>query len=199
MPLSRWDSRRETSEVRTDTKRRAFTEIPGNHVMAKDIKKTNAARKLDELGISYRLVQFDVDEEDLSAETAAEAVGMPYEQVYKTLVVRGDKTGIMEVCLPAGTELDVKSLASVSGNKHVSLVPLKEVQSLTGYIRGGCSPIAGKKEYPVYLYEDALRYDRIAVNAGARGLLFLLSPDDLITATQAKAADIAKPSTGKED
>ena len=158
----------------------------------KEIKKTNAARKLDELGISYELVHFEADEADLSAEAAAEAIGMPCEQVYKTLVVRGDKSGVMEVCLPAGRELDLKSLAAASGNKNVSLVLLKEVQLLTGYIRGGCSPIAGKKDYPVYLHDDALCHDRIAVNAGARGLLFLLSPRDLVSATQAKLAEVVK-------
>lgn len=159
---------------------------------AKKIAKTNAARKLDELGIQYELISFDVDENDLSAETAAAAVGMPQEQVYKTLVTRGDKTGVMEVCLPAGKELDFKALAAASGNKSAALVPLKEVQQLTGYIRGGCSPIGGKKEYPVYIFDDAANYERIGVNAGARGLLFLIAPDDLLRATGGKLAPIAK-------
>lgn len=106
----------------------------------KEIKKTNAARILDDLGITYELVRFDADESDLSAETAAVAVGLPYERVYKTLVARGNNTGVMEACIPAGMELDFKALAAVSGNKNVALVPLKEVQPLTGYIRGGCSP-----------------------------------------------------------
>lgn len=160
--------------------------------MSKTSKKTNAARRLDELGIAYELVQFEVDENDLSAERAADDVGMPYEQVYKTLVARGDRTGVMEVCLPAGRELDLKALASLSGNKSAALVPLKEVQPLTGYIRGGCSPIGGKKEYPVYLFEEALHHERIGINAGGRGLLFLISPQDLIRATNAKTGNIAK-------
>jgi Cys-tRNA(Pro)/Cys-tRNA(Cys) deacylase len=163
--------------------------------MSKDIKKTNAARKLDELGISYELVSFEVDEDDLSAEAAAVAVGMPYSQVYKTLVARGDKTGIMEACLPAGTELDLKALASASGNKSAALVHLKELQPLTGYIRGGCSPIggkSGKKGYPVYIHEDAASHDKIAVNAGARGLMFIISPDCLLRATGGKLAAIVK-------
>lgn len=155
-------------------------------------KKTNAARLLDELGIEYELLHFDVDEADLSAERAADDVGMPYEQVYKTLVAKGDKTGIIEVCLPAGKELDFKALAAVSGNKSAALVPLKEVQPLTGYIRGGCSPIGGKKKYPVFIYEDATNHDRIAINAGDRGLLFVLSPQDLIRVTEATLGNIAK-------
>ena len=157
-------------------------------------KKTNAARRLDELGIAYELVQFEPDESDLSAETAAASVGMPYELVYKTLVARGDRTGIMEVCLPAGTELDLKALAAVSGNKSAALVHLKEVQSLTGYIRGGCSPIGGKKDYPVYVYEGAKEHERIMINAGARGLLFLLSPDDLQRVTGCKFVNVVEQS-----
>jgi Cys-tRNA(Pro)/Cys-tRNA(Cys) deacylase len=160
--------------------------------MSREIKKTNAARKLDELGIRYELVHFEADPSDLSAETAADSIGMPYDQVYKTLVARGDRTGVMEVCLPAGTELDLKALASVSGDKSASLVPLKEVQPLTGYMRGGCSPLGGKKDYPVYICEDASAHDRIAINAGARGLLFILAPDDLLRATGGKLAPITK-------
>ena len=160
----------------------------------KPIKKTNAARKLDELGITYELVSFEADEEDLSAEAAALAVDMPYEQVYKTLVARGDKTGVLEVCLPAGCELNLKALAAASGNKSVALVHLKEVQPLTGYIRGGCSPIGGKKDYPVYVHSAAREHDRIMINAGMRGLLFLISPNDLELATGCKFADVAKSS-----
>ncbi len=158
----------------------------------KNAKKTNAARILDELGVAYELVAFEVDEADLSAERAADDVGMPHEQVYKTLVARGDKTGVIEACLPAGSELDFKALAAVSGNKSAALVPLKEVQPLTGYIRGGCSPIGGKKKYPVFIHEDAQLHDRIAINAGDRGLLFVLSPDDLIRVTGATPGRIAK-------
>ena len=158
----------------------------------KEIKKTNAARILDDLGITYELVRFDADESDLSAETAVFAVGLPYERVYKTLVARGNNTGVMEACIPAGMELDFKALAAVSGNKNVALVPLKEVQPLTGYIRGGCSPLGGKKHYPVYVHEEAAGHPNIAVNAGARGLLFLISPDDLLKATGGKLVSIAK-------
>ncbi|MDR3279273.1 MAG: Cys-tRNA(Pro) deacylase [Synergistaceae bacterium] len=156
-----------------------------------DIKKTNAARRLDELGISYELLRFDVDEDDLSAERAADDVGMPREIVYKTLVARGDKTGVLEACIPAGMDLDLKALAALSGNKNTAMVPLKELTPLTGYVRGGCSPIGGKKPYPVFIYEDALRHEKIAINAGARGLLFLMSPNDLVRVTGAASGNIA--------
>ncbi|MDR1516122.1 MAG: Cys-tRNA(Pro) deacylase [Synergistaceae bacterium] len=160
--------------------------------MGKGIKKTNAARLLDEMDIRYELAHFEADEADLSAEAAALAVGMPYEQVYKTLVARGDKTGVLEVCLPAGAELDLKALAQASGNKSAALVHLKELQPLTGYVRGGCSPLGGKKEYPVYIHDDAANQERIAVNAGARGLLFIIAPDDLLKATGGKLARLVK-------
>ncbi|UQZ88433.1 Cys-tRNA(Pro) deacylase [Deltaproteobacteria bacterium Smac51] len=156
------------------------------------IKKTNAARKLDELGIAYELKQFEVDEDDLSAETAAGQLGLPMEQVYKTLVARGDKNGILEACLPAGREADLKALASASGNKSVALVAVKELPGLTGYQRGGCSPLGGKKDYPVYILDEIMNYERIIVNAGGRGLMFFMSPADLVRATAAKLAPIAK-------
>jgi Cys-tRNA(Pro)/Cys-tRNA(Cys) deacylase len=158
---------------------------------AKDTKKTNAARRLDELGITYELLHFEVDENDLSAERAADDVGLPREIVYKTLVARGDKTGVLEVCIPAGMELDLKALASLSGNKSVTLVPLKELTPLTGYVRGGCSPIGSKKRYPVFIFEDALKRERVAINAGARGLLFLLSPQDLVKVTDGVTGKMA--------
>jgi len=160
--------------------------------MTRDIKKTNAARYLDEREIAYELIQYESDLDDLSAERAADDIGMPREKVYKTLVTRGDKTGIIEACLPAGRELDLKALAAASGNKSVTMAAVKELTALTGYVRGGCSPICGKKDYPVYLFSDAVKYEKIAVNAGARGLLFLISPLDLIRVTGAVLADIAK-------
>ncbi|MDR1965680.1 MAG: Cys-tRNA(Pro) deacylase [Synergistaceae bacterium] len=158
----------------------------------KPAKKTNAARRLDELGVEYELRCFDVDESDLSAERAADEIGMPREVVYKTLVARGDKTGVMEACIPSGRELDLKALAALSGNRSASLVPLKELTPLTGYVRGGCSPIGGKKPYPVFISSDALAHERIAINAGSRGMLFLMSPQDLVKATGAVAGDIAR-------
>ena len=157
---------------------------------SKGVKKTNAARRLDELGVAYELIRFDFDERDLSAERAASDIGLPFELVYKTLVLRGDKTGVIEACVPAGLELDLKALAALSGNKSVTMVNIRELRDLTGYDRGGCSPI-GRKNYPVYIYEDALNHERIAINAGARGLLFLMSPRDLIRVTGAAAGGIA--------
>lgn len=159
---------------------------------APKIKKTNAARLLDELGLPYELRQFAVDEDDLSAESAAEHLGLPLEQVYKTLVVRGDQTGILEVCLPAGRELDLKALASVSGNKNVALVKVKELPGLTGYQRGGCSPLAGKKNYPVFILDEIMGHEQIIVNAGGRGLMFFMAPADLVQATNATLAPIAR-------
>ncbi len=155
-------------------------------------KKTNAARLLDELGIAYELHEAPYDEADLSAVSMAHALGVPAEEVFKTLVVRGDKTGVLEVCIPGAAELNLKGLAAASGNKHVELVPLKEVQPLTGYIRGGCSPLAGKKHYPVFIDESAILQERIYVSAGHRGVQLRLAPDDLLRATEGVYADIAR-------
>jgi len=157
-----------------------------------DTKKTNAARRLDELGVGYELLRYEPDEDDLSAERAASDVGLPSEIVYKTLVARGDKTGIMEACIPAGMELDLKALSSLSGNKNTAMVAVKELMPLTGYMRGGCSPIGGKKAYPVFIFDDALNHEKIAINAGARGLLFLMSPGDLVSVTGASPGRIAR-------
>lgn len=154
--------------------------------------KTNAARILDRLGIVYELREYQVDEEDLSAPHVAELVGLPPEQVFKTLVVRGDRGGILMACLPGSAELDLKALAAASGNKHVELAPSKEILALTGYIRGGVSPVGTKKTYPVFLDESALRWPRIAVSAGIRGCQMLLSPDDLRRAVEATLSRLAK-------
>ncbi|MGF7184873.1 Cys-tRNA(Pro)/Cys-tRNA(Cys) deacylase [Desulfitispora alkaliphila] len=149
------------------------------------MKKTNAARILDKLKISYELEEYEVDLEDLSAVNVAQKMGIPAEQIFKTLVARGDKTGVLIVCIPGGSELNLKSIASQSGNKKVELVPLKEVQQLTGYIRGGVSPIGIKKSYPVYLDDNALNYAEIMVSAGARGYQIVIKPADLVKAVDA--------------
>jgi Cys-tRNA(Pro)/Cys-tRNA(Cys) deacylase len=120
---------------------------------------------------------------------------MPYEVVYKTLVLRGDKTGVLEACIPAGLEVNLKALAEISGNKRVEMVSVKELTALTGYVRGGCSPIGGKKHYPVYIYADAMNHEKISINAGSRGLLFSMSPRDLARATNAAQGDIAHGDT----
>ena len=155
-------------------------------------KKTNAARLLDELGIGYELHEAPYDEADLSATAMARSLGVPVEEVFKTLVVRGDKTGVLEVCVPGAAELNLKELAAVSGNKHVEMVPLKEVQPLTGYIRGGCSPIGMKKPFPTFLDETAQLYDEIGVSAGCRGGQILLAPDALIDYVNMSLCDLTE-------
>lgn len=140
--------------------------------------KTNAARILEQEKIAYELLTYLVDPNDLGADRAAEKLKLPYEQVFKTLVVRGDLAGVCLAVIPANTRLDLKALAKVSGNRKVETVPLKEVQSLTGYIRGGVTALGCKKNYPVYLDISATKFDQIAVSAGKRGNMLLLSPTD---------------------
>lgn len=146
------------------------------------LKKTNAARLLDKLGIAYELQAFAVDENDLSAVAAARALGADPEQVFKTLAVLGDKTGLLLACIPAAADLDLKALAQVSGNKRVVMAPLKDVLALTGYVRGGCSPVGVKKPCPVWLDQHMLDHPRVYVSAGQRGMQFLLCPQDLAKA-----------------
>ncbi|MFT9849249.1 Cys-tRNA(Pro) deacylase [Aneurinibacillus sp. REN35] len=155
-------------------------------------QKTNAARQLDQKKISYELREYVVDESDLSAGTVAGKIDFPLEQLYKTLVARGDKTGVLLACIPGDKELDLKALASVSGNKKVETVPLKDVQPLTGYIRGGVSPLGLKKRFSIFLDEEALRYDTISISAGIRGCQILLNPHDLKAVIQASCGSISK-------
>jgi Cys-tRNA(Pro)/Cys-tRNA(Cys) deacylase len=154
--------------------------------------KTNAARALDELKIPYELRKYEVDLEDLSAESVARKIGLDLEQVFKTLVVRGERTGVCLAAVPANAELNLKALAKLAGDRKMELVPLKEVQPLTGYIRGGVTALACKKEYPVYLDETAILFERISVSAGVRGTQLLLNPEDYIRAVKAVAGDIAQ-------
>lgn len=156
------------------------------------VKKTNAVRQLESKKIPFELLEYEIDEELLSAEDAAAKTGIPEERTFKTLCCRGDKTGVMMVCVPAGRELDFKALAAASGNKSAELVHLKEVQGLTGYVRGGCSPLGTKKKYPVIIDDSAMTFDFITVNAGHRGLLFKLAPADLVKAAEAKLAPIMR-------
>lgn len=153
-------------------------------------KKTNAARKLDELKINYRILEYTVDEEHLDAVHVAAEVGMPSNQVFKTLCVRGDKNGVMFAVIPGDGELDLKALARVSGHKRAELVALKEVLPLTGYIRGGCSPLGAKKNYPVYMDQTSNDWDEIAISAGQRGMQILAAPQDLQKATNATVAPL---------
>lgn len=154
----------------------------------KKTKKTNAARILDEQGIPYRLQTYAVDEEHLDAVHVAHEVGMAPEQTFKTLCVRGDKSGVIFAVIPGNGELDLKALARTSGNKRCELVPLKELLPLTGYIRGGCSPLGAKKDFPVYLDESCTAYDEIAISAGMRGMQIIAAPDGIIQATKATLA-----------
>ncbi|HXB73987.1 MAG TPA: Cys-tRNA(Pro) deacylase [Candidatus Acidoferrales bacterium] len=154
--------------------------------------KTNAVRILEQAGIHYELREYAVDAGDLSAPHVAAAIGMPAGQVFKTLVARGDRTGVVVASIPADTELDLKSLAAASGNKKVELVAVKEVLSLTGYIRGGVSPVGMRKPYPFYLDETADLWDAISVSAGVRGCQMLVTPADLIRITGGHRCDIAR-------
>ncbi|MCQ2384268.1 MAG: Cys-tRNA(Pro) deacylase [Paludibacteraceae bacterium] len=146
------------------------------------IKKTNAARLLDSLKIDYSLVPYVVDENDLSAVHVAEQLQEPIEQVFKTLVLKGDKTGHFVCVIPGADEVDLKLAAKVSGNKNCDLIPMKEVLPTTGYIRGGCSPIGMKKPFPTFIHSTAFNFDYIYVSAGIRGLQIKINPTDLTKA-----------------
>ncbi|KEO81828.1 Cys-tRNA(Pro) deacylase [Tumebacillus flagellatus] len=154
--------------------------------------KTTACRILDTMKISYTLHEYTVNEDELDAVTVAGKVGLPPEQVFKTLVLRGDKTGVLMCCIPGNAELDLKAIAAVSGNKKTEMVPVKEIQALTGYIRGGVSPLGVKKRYPFYLEASAEHLDTISISAGKRGLQIFLSGPDLIRATEAKLVEISR-------
>lgn len=154
------------------------------------IKKTNAARILDKLKIPYEIKTYEVDEDDLSAVHVAETAGIDIETVFKTLVTRGDKTGILMAVINGNDEINLKNLAKASGNKSVEMIALKELLPLTGYVRGGCSPLGAKKDYPVYLDSKALMHEKISISAGQRGMQLILSPNDLVKATNATVADL---------
>jgi Cys-tRNA(Pro)/Cys-tRNA(Cys) deacylase len=156
------------------------------------MKKTNAIRQLDIMKISYEVREYEVDESDLSAGTVAKKMQLPLAQVFKTLVAQGDKSGAFLAVIPGGEELDLKTAASVTGNKKVEMVSLKEVQPLTGYIRGGVSPIGTKKPYPVYLDETALDFPFISISAGQRGMQVLVNAADLVKVTNATIVRLGK-------
>ncbi len=155
--------------------------------------KTNAARILDGLGIKYDLRDYDVDPEDLTAESVAAKIGMPTEQVFKTLVTRGDKNGVCLALVPGDAQLDLKALAKLSGDRKSDVVSLKEVQPLTGYIRGGVTALACKKDYPVYIDETVYLFEIISVSAGVRGTQIIIAPEDYISATKGTVGAISKP------
>ena len=153
--------------------------------------KTNAARYLDQLGIGYELREYQVDRNDLAAETVAAKIGLPAEQVFKTLVARGDRNGPVMAVIPADQELDLKALAQAAGERKIQLVPVKELQGLTGYIRGGVTALAAKREFPIFVDETIELFNTISVSAGMRGLQILLAPADYLRATKATIAQLS--------
>ncbi len=153
--------------------------------------KTNGIRQLEKLGIRYELRNYEVDPDDLSAIKVASQIGFPANEVFKTLVAKGDLKGIALAVIPGDLEMDLKALSRVSGNRRMELVPVSELQKLTGYIRGGVTALACKKEYPVYLDDSAMRYDLISISAGVRGTQILLAPLDFIRAVKATLGKIA--------
>jgi Cys-tRNA(Pro)/Cys-tRNA(Cys) deacylase len=155
--------------------------------------KTNAARLLDQLGIAYELREYEVDPNDLAAETVAAKIGLPPQQVFKTLVARGDRAGVSMAVIPGDQELDLKALATATGERKIQLVPVKELQSLTGYIRGGVTALAAKRDFPVYVEETIELFDMISISAGQRGLQILLAPADYLRATKATLAALSQP------
>jgi len=154
--------------------------------------KTNAARLLDRLGVQYELREYAVDPEALDAETVAAKIKLPAEQVFKTLVARGDRNGVCLAVVPANAELDEKALARLAGDRKTELVPLKDVQPLTGYIRGGVTALAGKRDYPVFVDETVELFSVISVSAGVRGTQILLAPSDYLTAVNGVVGAIAR-------
>ena len=154
--------------------------------------KTNAMRRLDAAKIPYEVFEYVVDENDLSGKHIADEIGLAHEMVFKTLVAKGDKTGPVVFCMPVDLEIDLKKAARVTGNKKIEMVHVKDLLALTGYIRGGCSPIGMKKQFPTYLHASATGFERITVSAGVRGAQLLLKVDELIAFVGAKIADLAE-------
>lgn len=163
------------------------------------INKTNAARLLDKAKIAYELVPYAVDENNLAADHVAEELGEDINQVFKTLVLHGDKCGYFVCVIPGNMEVDLKAAAKAAGAKKAEMIPMKELLPLTGYIRGGCSPIGMKKSFPTFFHSTTTDFDVIYVSAGVRGLQFKIAPADLIGYVRATVADIAVPMESKKD
>ena len=159
--------------------------VPLRPMTSTNIQKTNAARLLDAAGISYELVPYEVDENNLAADHVAAQLGEPIEQVFKTLVLRGDRNGLFVCVMPGDMEVDLKVAAKISGNKSAAMIHMKELLPETGYIRGGCSPIGMKKPLPTFIFESALLYDYIYISAGIRGLQLKINPQVLVDYTRA--------------
>jgi Cys-tRNA(Pro)/Cys-tRNA(Cys) deacylase len=177
-------------------RRRGRQKAVSDSGFAKKITKTNPARLLDSMGLAYCLLSFNPPPNDLSAETAATILNLPFESVYKTLILKGDRTGPLAACLPASTELNLKALAAVSSNRSVSLVEARVLFALTGYRRGGCSPLGLRRPMPIFFDLRVLKLEKEAVNAGAKGLMLYLGPLDLLKAASATVAEIATQSRG---
>ena len=155
-------------------------------------EKTNAARILDRVKINYEIISYEVNEDDLSAVHVAGQLNEPVERVFKTLVLKGDKTGYFVCVIPGAEEVDLKKASTISGNKSCDMIPMKELLPVTGYIRGACSPVGMKKNLPTYIHESCLTYDKIFVSAGKRGLQLFVSPKDLITEIKATTGFLIK-------
>jgi len=158
----------------------------------KPAQKTNAARLLEQMGIRYELRAYEVDPNDLAAETVAAKIGLPAEQVFKTLVARGERNGICMAVIPGNQELNLKALAASAGERKIQLVPVKELQALTGYIRGGVTALAAKREFPVYVDETIELFDVVSISAGLRGLQILIAPGDYLRATKGTVAALGQ-------
>ncbi|MGQ1908749.1 Cys-tRNA(Pro) deacylase [Marinifilum sp. RC60d5] len=159
------------------------------------MKKTNAARILDRANIEYEIIDYDVDPIELGAERVAEKTGQHIQHIYKTLVLSGDKTGVIVACIPGSSELNLKSIAQISKNKKCAMVPMKNIQEITGYIRGGCSPIGMKKDFPLFIDETAFSLEFIFISAGLRGKQIKINPADLQSVTKATVSLISNPKT----
>jgi len=171
------------------------TSVQKTAVQKTNVQKTNAARLLDRMGIHYELREYEVDPNDLAAETVAAKIGLPPEQVFKTLVARPDrsKDGIVMAVIPGNQELNLKALAAAAGERKIQLVPVKELQALTGYIRGGVTALAAKRDFPVYVDETIELFDVVSISAGVRGLQILIAPADYLRATNGTIAALAEP------
>jgi Cys-tRNA(Pro)/Cys-tRNA(Cys) deacylase len=152
--------------------------------------KTNAMRRLDAAKIQYEVKEYEVDESDLSGVHIASQIGLPFEQVFKTLTAKGDKTGVIVFCIPCHKEIDLKKAAAVTGNKRVELLAVKDLLATTGYVRGGCSPIGMKKNFPTFIEESALEHEKITVSAGMKGAQLLLNVSELVQFVGAKVCQI---------
>ncbi len=154
------------------------------------MKKTNAMRILERNKVKYNAITYEVDESDLTAIHVAESLGQDISMVFKTLVLEGDKTGYIVACIPGADEVNLKKLASISGNKKCAMIPMKNILNITGYIRGGCSPVGMKKSFPTFIHETATQFENIFISAGVRGMQVEVNPKDLINITDAKTGDL---------